>query len=170
MVTDSPHPQRFWRVKTGKEEYKLFIQSDIVDEFKGFHGNRFVILSMMTFLHYLCKCVKKPTLMSCVDDIHTSSLTHYNIGLNTFVNKKGKKFRERLKNYECEQHSNIPKLVQWQNHLSRRYHDFIEASCCPKERHPLLSYNVGSQCTRPSFSCLPQSINSFTSFAIRWFD
>ena len=35
MVTpDSPHPQRVWRVKTGKEQYDLFKQSDIVDEFR----------------------------------------------------------------------------------------------------------------------------------------
>ena len=35
--------------------------------------------------------------------------------------------------------------MKWQTHSSGRYHDFIEASCGPKERHPLLSYNVGSQ-------------------------
>jgi hypothetical protein len=43
--------------------------------------------------------------------------------------------------------------VQWQNHLAGRYHDFIEATCCPKERHPLLSYNVGSQKITPRLTC-----------------
>ena len=148
MVTpDSPHPQRVWRVKTGKEQYDLFKQSDTVDEFRRVHENRFVLPSLSTFLHYLCKCVKKPTLMSCVD-VNTSSLTHYMRGLDTFI-KKRKDIRERLEKCECVQHLNIPKIAQWQNHLAGRYHDFIEATCCPKERHPLLSYNVGSQKMTP---------------------
>ena len=59
MVTpDSPHLQRVWRVKTGQEQYDLFKQSDIVDEFRRVHNNRFVIPSISTFLQYLCKCVK----------------------------------------------------------------------------------------------------------------
>jgi hypothetical protein len=107
---DSPHPQWVWRVKTGKEQYDLFKQSDIVDEFRRVHNNTFVILSISTFLQYLCKCVKKSTLMSCVD-VHTSSLTHYMRGLDTFI-KKRKEIRERLKNCECIQHSNIPKIAQ----------------------------------------------------------
>ena len=85
--------------------------------------------------------------MLCVD-VHTSSLTHYMRGLDTFI-KKRKEIRERLKNCECIQHTNIPKIAQWQHHLSGRYHDFIEASCCPKERHLLLSYNVESQKITP---------------------
>ena len=95
----------------------------------------------------MCQCVQNSTLMSCVD-IHTSALTHYMRGLDTYI-KKRKEVTDKLEKCQCEQHMNVPTMFQWQNHLSGRYHNFIEATCCPKVPHPSLAYNIGSNKKNP---------------------
>ena len=134
MVRDSPHPQRVWRVKTDIEQYSLFKQSDIVQDFKRIHGDKYITPSLSTFLRNRCKCIRKPTMMSCVD-VNTSALTHYMKAVDRFI-AKNKSVQDKLNQCSCPQHSTIPKMSQWQNHLSGRYHNLIEPSCCPKQSHP----------------------------------
>ena len=85
--------------------------------------------------------------MSCVD-INTSTLNHYMRSLNSYI-YQSKEVREAIKNCTCDQHTTLPAISQWQNHLGGRYHDLIEATCCPKQPQPSLTYNVGSSTKIP---------------------
>jgi hypothetical protein len=82
--------------------------------------------------------------------------------VNRFI-MKNKSVHDELNQCSCHQHSTIPKMSQWQNHLSGRYHNFIEASGCPKESHPNLAYGVGSTSTTPkllNWKCVRNECNN----------
>ena len=82
----SKHPRRIFRVKTIKENYSIFVQSEVVEQFKNINPN-YKTPSLSTFKRNLCPCLSTPTMMSCVD-INTSGLCYYMKGLGDFFEKE----------------------------------------------------------------------------------
>ena len=146
LVDNVKHVGRVWSAKTIKEQYMMFLTSDIADEYKQ-NNAQFPLPSFSFFYHNRCPCVSPPVMQSCVD-IPMSTAMHYMRALNK-VSRKRPELKERLATCNCEQHKK-EQAHQWQTYLGRRVEDMVDLSCCPRTRHPHLTYGTGSQSKVPS--------------------
>lgn len=85
-VDNEKHDGRVWLVKTLKEQYEMFIQSETIESFKLQHP-RFVPPSQSFFWKNRCPCVSSPVMQSCVD-IHSSAVIHYMRCLSKVIRNK----------------------------------------------------------------------------------
>jgi hypothetical protein len=83
-----------------------------------------------------------PTMQSCVD-ITTSSVYHYMHAIAKTL-RVNKEFETKLRECECDQHLSLPFDEQWHSKLGIRVEEFIESTCCNRERHPLLTHGIGT--------------------------
>ena len=137
-VNGERHVGRVWLVPTVREQYKLFMQSDVMRTYQNMY-TKYVTPSQSFFYHHRCKCVSRPVMQSCVD-LRTSSLWHYMQALAKYV-RVNASVREEIKN-SSEQHD-------WLAYLTGRVDTFVDSTCCKRESHPHLKVGAGSSDRTP---------------------
>ena len=144
-VNGEKHVGRVWLAKTINEQYKMFLTSEIVENYLRKEPG-FIAPSLSFYYNNRCPCVSCPVMQSCVD-IPMSKTIHYMRALRKVIRKRPE-IKEALDNCECDQHKQDTK-DQWQTYLASRVEDLIEHSCCGRTAHPHLKYGAGSSTRIP---------------------
>ena len=140
LVDNAKYIARVWSAKTIKEQYLMFVSSDIANDYKRDNA-QFTLPSMSYFYYNRCPCVSPPVLQSCVD-ICMSGAMHYIRALNK-VSRKRPELKEQLGTCKFVQYKKA-RIDQWKTYLERRVEDMI-ISCCQWTQYPNLKYGTGSR-------------------------
>ena len=101
IVNGKKHVGRVWLFPTIREQYTLFLYSEIVNTNENLH-NDFIVPSMSHFYHDCYVCVSKPVIQSCID-LCTSALKYYMHEIGNYI-RVHRYFREQLCNCDYDQH------------------------------------------------------------------
>ena len=133
------HVGRVWLAKTINEQYKMFLTSEIVEDYLRKEPG-FITPSVSFYYNNMCPCISCPVMQSCVD-IPMSKTVHYMQALRKVIRKRPE-IKAALDNCECNQHTHDTK-DQWQTYLASRVEDLIEHSCYGRTAHSHLKYGAG---------------------------
>ena len=137
------HVGRVWSVLTINEHYELFKKSITVSQYRFMYEDEGFVCPGRTFFHQnKCKCNRKPSTQSCVDLIF-SSMQHYMRDLDNFL-RANCMFKQQLYCCTCGNHD-------WEKLLGGTVENFVQATCCAKQKRDHLRCGVGEGAKDPLF-------------------
>lgn len=138
------HERRVWHSVGKTNNYQLFLQSTLYDEYQNQNPGK--TIGRTIFTQHLCPCIHNPNAESCVDIIE-SGLLHVMRGIRDAV-QYDSTLRSSLADCDCPRHQAYSAALSqggytdpppmWENLLSGTASSIIKATCCERQPQPFL--------------------------------